>query len=165
MWLPESRRCGARGWTLCAISTFPSHCSRSLLRQVLLYFFVCRISHSLGRESATEDPEQFMNCYLNPLSLLLLLTVDASSAETLQSIIMSPKTLAMEFTDLLTGSLFLIWFFKPGFLRKQIWCDYAVCVSALLTFGLVATQQHLAKKYSSTNALKLPEVLWKWAAR
>lgn len=163
MWLPESRRCGARGWTLCAISTFPSHCSRSLLRQVLLYFFVRRISHSLGRESATEDPEQFMNCYLNPLSLLVFLTVDASSAETLQSIITSSKTLAMEFTSFLSGS-FLIWFFKLGFLRKQIWCGYAVCVSALLTFGLVATQQHLAKKHSSTNALKLPEVLWKWAA-
>lgn len=164
MWLPESRRCGARGWTLCAISTFPSHCSRSS-DKFCSTFFVCHISHSLGRESATEDPEQFMNCYLNPLSLLVLLTVDASSAETLQSIITSSKTLAMEFTNFLTGFLFLIWFFKLGFLWKQIWCGYAVCVSALLTFGLVATQQHLAKKYSSTNALKLPEVLWKWAAR
>lgn len=53
--------------------------------------FPLPLSSSLYRESATDNPEQFMICYLHPLSLLLLLTVIANPAETLQNIIMSSK--------------------------------------------------------------------------
>lgn len=53
--------------------------------------FSLPLSSSLYRESVTDNPEQFMICYLYPLSLLSLLTVVANPAEILQNIIMSSK--------------------------------------------------------------------------
>lgn len=46
--------------------------------------FSLPLSSFLYRESVTDNPEQFMSCYLYPLSLLLLLTVVANSGVTLQ---------------------------------------------------------------------------------
>lgn len=99
--------------------------------------FSLPLSSSLYRESITDNPEQFMNCYLHPLSLLLLLTVVANSAETLQNIIMSSKTLEIGFTELLNSFLFLIWFFKiqvsSDFL---IWlCCMSFCPDRFWTCG------------------------------
>lgn len=70
--------------------------------------FSLPLSSSLYRESVTDNPKQFMNCYLHPLSLLLFLTVLANSAETLQNIIMPSKTLEIGFTELLSRFLSLI---------------------------------------------------------
>lgn len=85
--------------TLCATSSLP-HIAVTLRSNKFFSTFFFAVSLTLFAKSLLK---RMLNHYLNPLSLLLALTVEASSAETLQSIIMSSKTLEMGFTELFIG--------------------------------------------------------------
>lgn len=102
VWSPEWQRCRADKWTLCATSSLP-HIAVALRSNKFFSTFFFAVSPTLFAKSLLK---RILNHYLNLLSLLSALTVEASSAETLQSIIMSSKTLEMGFTELFIGCYF-----------------------------------------------------------